>query len=160
MNVTKDFLEFIELLNKHEVKYIIVGGYAVGLHGYPRYTGDLDIWIDRSEENVDKLLHTIKDFGGPLAHIDKKQLLKNKTRQNPSPGISFGREPIRIEIITAIDGVKFEDCFTRTLTKEIQGIPLCYIYYDDLKKNKLSTGRTQDKADIEHLEKIKKTNDR
>jgi len=154
MNVNKDFLDFIELLNKHNVEYMVVGGYAVGLHGYPRYTGDLDVWIKRSEENIDKLLQVIGDFGGPLADIDKNQLLKNATKQNPSPGISFGRTPIRIEVITAIDGVLFEECYPRILTKDIQGIPLRYIHYDDLKKNKLSTKRLQDKVDIEKLEKV------
>jgi len=156
MNLNKDFLDFIELLNKHNVEYMVVGGYAVGLHGHPRYTGDLDVWIKKSEENIDKLFFTIKDFGGPLAHIEKAQLMKNATKQNPSPGISFGREPIRIEVITTIDGVDFEDCFSRVLTKEIAGVPLRYIHYDDLKKNKLSTGRMQVKVDIEVLENKRK----
>lgn len=156
MNLNKDFLDFIELLNTHKVEYMVVGGYAVGLHGHPRYTGDLDIWIKRSDENVDNLLKTIKDFGGPLAHIDKSQLMQNATKQNPSPGISFGRDPIRIEVITTIDGVDFDDCFLRALTKEITGVPLRYIHFNDLKINKMSTGRAQDKADIEALENKRK----
>jgi hypothetical protein len=159
MNLNKDFLDFIELLNKHKVAYMVVGGYAVGLHGHPRYTGDLDVWIEKSDKNVEHLLLVIKDFGGPLAEIDKNMLLQNATKTNPSPGISFGREPIRIEVITAIDGVTFGDCLTRAMTKEIVGIPLRYIHYDDLIKNKLSTGRTKDRADIEELEKKKKGND-
>ena len=153
MNLNRDFLDFLELLNKHFVEYMVVGGYAVGLHGHPRYTGDLDIWIKRSEENVDNLLMVIGDFGGPLAHIDRNQLLKNATKQNPSPGISFGRDPIRIEVITAIDGVSFDDCYSRILTKKIEGVVLNYINYDDLKKNKLSTNRLKDQVDIEELEK-------
>jgi hypothetical protein len=153
MNLNKDFLDFIGLLNKHNVAYMVVGGYAVGLHGYPRYTGDLDIWIEKSLENVDRLLLVIKEFGGPLAAIDKNSLMRNATKLNPSPGISFGREPIRIEVITQIDGVAFEECITRVQTKNISGTPLHYIHYDDLLKNKMSTGRTKDRADIEELEK-------
>ncbi|CAN5294622.1 nucleotidyl transferase AbiEii/AbiGii toxin family protein [soil metagenome] len=153
MNLNKDFLDFIELLNQHKTAYMVVGGYAVGLHGYPRYTGDLDIWIEKTEENVDRLLMVIKDFGGPLAEIDKKLLMKNATKQNPSPGISFGREPIRIEVITQIDGVLFSECTERAMTKEIAGVPLRYIHYNDLIKNKLSTGRSKDIVDIEELEK-------
>ncbi|MEO6884035.1 MAG: hypothetical protein ABI199_08425 [Bacteroidia bacterium] len=141
------------MLNHHNVAYMVVGGYAVGLHGHPRYTGDLDIWIQKTDENADRLLKVVSDFGGPLAQINKEQLLQNATKQNPSPGISFGREPVRIEVLTSIDGVEFSDCTKRALTKEIQGISLRYIHYEDLKKNKLSTGRTQDKADIEALEK-------
>jgi predicted nucleotidyltransferase len=153
MNLNKDFFDFIELLNKHQVAYMVVGGYAVGLHGYPRYTGDLDVWIEKSETNVDQLLLVIKDFGGPLIEIDKNMLMKNATKTNPAPGISFGREPIRIEVITQINGVTFDDCLTRAMTKEIAGIQLRYIHYDDLIKNKRSTGRMKDLADIEELEK-------
>lgn len=156
MNLNKDFLDFIELLNKHKVEYMIVGGYAVGLHGHPRYTGDLDVWIKKGESNIDNLLLVIKDFGGPLLEIDKNKLLANATKANPSPGISFGRDPIRIEVITAIDGVTFEDCNPRALIKDIAGISLRYIHYEDLKKNKLTTNRLRDKADIEELEKRKK----
>ena len=158
MNLTKDFTDFIDLLNKFSVEYMVVGGYAVGLHGYPRYTGDLDIWIKKSEANVDKLLFVIRDFGGPLAQINKEQFLKNSTKQNPSPGVSFGREPLRIEVISSIDGVEFDSCYIRALTKTVMNTELRYIGFEDLKINKLATGRTKDKADIEEIEKRRKNN--
>jgi hypothetical protein len=158
MNLTKNFTDFIDLLNKHSVEYMVVGGYAVGLHGYPRYTGDLVIWIRKAEANVDKLLLVIRDFGGPLAEISKDQFLKNATKQNPSPGIAFGREPLRIEVISSIDGVEFDNCYSRALTKKIMNTDLRYIGYEDLKTNKLATGRTKDKADIEEIEMRLKNN--
>lgn len=82
--------------------------------------------------------------------------MQNATKQNPSPGISFGREPIRIEVLTQIDGVAFGDCLSRSLVKDITGVSLRYIHFDDLAKNKLSTGRSKDIADIEELEKKRK----
>ena len=153
MHLTKDFIDFIELLNQHEVAYMVVGGYAVGFHGYPRYTGDLDIWIKRSEENVIELLRVIKSFGGPHAELNQEDLLRKPTKENPSPGVGIGREPLRIEILSAIDGVVFDECTGNAEEKEIAGVLLKYIHYDDLKKNKLSTGRTKDKADIEARKK-------
>ena len=153
MNLTKDFMDFIELLNKHEVAYMVVGGYAVGFHGYPRYTGDLDVWIKRSEENVSKLMCVVKDFGGPHAEMNEGDLLREPSKENPSPGVGFGREPLRIEVLSAIEGVEFDDCIENVVEKAIGGVALKYIHYNDLKKNKLSTGRTKDRADIEELEK-------
>ena len=153
MNLSKDFLDFIDLLNQNKVEYMVVGGYAVGLHGYPRYTGDLDIWINKTETNVDKLLNAIREFGGPLAQINKEQFLKYATKQSPSPGVSFGRDPLRIEVVSSIDGVDFEDCYLRAMTNKMLKTELKYIGFEDLKRNKLATGRTKDKADIEELEK-------
>ena len=124
MNFTKDFIDFISLLNQKKVEYMVVGGYAVGLHGYPRYTGDLDIWINKTEVNVDKLLIVIGEFGGPLAQINKEQFLKNATKQNPSPGVSFGRDPLRIEVVSSIDGVDFESCYLRSLSKKVVDVEL------------------------------------
>lgn len=152
MNLTRDFVDFIDLLNQYDVAYMIVGGYAVGFHGYPRYTGDLDIWIDRTEENVDRLMSVVKAFGGPHAEMNKEDLLKMPSAQNPSPGVSFGREPMRLEIVSAIDGVIFKECFKNIEQKKIAGVDFKYIHYNDLKTNKLSTGRLKDQADIEELE--------
>jgi hypothetical protein len=156
MNINRDFADFIRLLNQHGAEYMVVGGYAVGLHGHPRFTGDLDVWINRTEENIDKVLAVVRDFGGPMAQIDRNKLLENATKTNPSPGISFGREPVRIEVLTAIDGVEFVDCYQRVQYRDVEGIMLKFIHYDDLLKNKRATGRTKDTADIEDLEKKRK----
>src|SRR5438552_11512774 len=102
MNITKDFLDFIELLNKYNVEYLIVGGYAVGLHGNPRYTGDLDIWVNNSSGNLELLEKVVYDFGGPSSSIDFNKLKEKPTPKNPFPGIGFGREPMRIEILSTL----------------------------------------------------------
>ena len=148
-----DFLDFIKLLNKHQVEYMVVGGYAVGLHGYPRYTGDLDIWINISDSNADKMLIALNDFGVKIEGLTKNDFL----RENPMSGVHFGREPLRIDILNSIDGVKFEECYSQKQVTKFEGVTIHYIHFKDLKKNKLSTGRSKDKADIEELEsKIKK----
>ncbi len=156
MNISKDFADFIELLNNHSVEYMIVGGYAVGLHGLPRYTGDLDIWVNNSNENLDRLKKVIFDFGGPLSEIDFNKLQLKPTKSNPVPGIGFGREPLRIEILSSLAGVDFSDCYKHTESKKIGSLMIKYINYDDLKTSKLNSERLKDKGDIEELEKIRK----
>lgn len=143
-----DFIDFIRLLNAHHVKYMVVGGYAVGLHGYPRYTGDLDIWIQISVENAQKMMDVMTEFGISIPHLQKDDFL----RENPLSGVHFGREPLRIDILNSIDGVVFDDCYPNKQSIIFEGTPIYYIHFDDLKKNKLSSGRTKDKADIEELE--------
>jgi hypothetical protein len=143
-----DFIDFIKLLNKHNVKYLVVGGYAVGLHGYPRYTGDLDIWIEISDDNAEKMMLVMLEFGINIPDLTKKDFL----RENPLSGVHFGREPLRIDILNSIDGVVFKDCYPNKQSLIFEGTPIYYIHFDDLKKNKLSSGRTKDKADIEELE--------
>lgn len=150
---TPDFIDFISILNKHNVQYMLVGGYAVGLHGYPRYTGDLDIWIQISDANANKMLVVLKEFGVNIPNLTKEDFL----RENPLSGVHFGREPLRIDILNTIDGVKFEECYPNKQTTVFEGTTIHYIHFNDLKKNKLSSGRTKDKADIEELEaKFKK----
>lgn len=156
MNITQSFLDFIILLNKYKVEYIIVGGYAVGLHGHPRYTADMDFWINKTEANIERVLKAVKEFSGPLVNIDKSLLMKNASATNPAPGIGFGRSPFRIEILSSIEGLSFAECFERAEEKTVHNNLLRYLAYDDLKKNKLNTGRSRDKVDIEELEKIKK----
>jgi len=150
---TPDFIDFIRLLNEKNVQYMVVGGYAVGLHGYPRYTGDLDIWIQISDTNAEKMMVVLNEFGVHIPNISKQDFL----RENPLAGVHFGREPLRIDILNSIDGVNFNECYPNKQTMIFEGIPIYYIHFDDLKKNKLSSGRTKDKADIEELEaKFKK----
>jgi hypothetical protein len=156
MYLTKDFLDFIDLLNRNEVQYMLVGGYAVAVHGYVRYTGDMDVWVKSEEENIDKLMKTLKEFGGPVSEINRDVFFIEPTKDNPSPGISFGREPVKLEIITSIDGVNFDECFSNIIEKKIENTLIKFISYNDLKKNKLSTQRLKDKADIEELEKKRK----
>ncbi|MEI6816410.1 MAG: hypothetical protein WCL14_07345 [Bacteroidota bacterium] len=147
--ISEPFKEFIDLLNKHNVEYLIVGGYAVGFYGYPRYTGDLDIWIKISDENAERMMKVILEFPAPKNLFKKDDFLN----EQPLAGGFFGKEPFRIDILNSIDGVRFDDCFPHAQKVDFEGTEMSFIQYSDLKKNKLSTGRTKDKLDIEEIEK-------
>ena len=142
-----DFREFVELLNKNDVLYMIVGGYAVGFHGHPRYTGDLDIWLLPTQDNANKIVKAIESFGFGSLGISQEDL--------SSEGliIQLGYPPLRIDLLTSIDGVKFEECYPNRKTTVIDGLLINFISYDDLIKNKKASGRHQDLGDIENLEK-------
>jgi hypothetical protein len=141
-----DFREFVELLNQFQVKYMIVGGYAVGIHGHPRYTGDLDIWLLPGSENAIKILKTIKDFGFGSLDITENDLNKEGNI------IQLGYPPLRIDLLTSIDGVHFDECYPNRKTLEIDELLVDFIGYTDLIKNKKASGRHQDLGDIENLQ--------
>ncbi|MBA4369378.1 MAG: hypothetical protein C0403_17270 [Desulfobacterium sp.] len=144
--LSKDFKEFIELLNKNNVRYLVVGGYAVALHGHPRYTKDLDVWIELSPENANKIMDALKQFGfGSLGLKPDDFLVSDQT-------IQLGYPPNRIDILTTVTGLKFEECYPARVEVEIQGLRIHFIDIENLKKNKRATGRSQDLADAENLE--------
>lgn len=146
MVLNKDFKEFIESLNKNNVRYLVVGGYAVAFHGHPRYTKDLDIWIQSDEKNAENLLAALDDFG--FGSLD----LKAEDFLTPGYIIQLGYPPNRIDLLTVIKGVEFETCYAAKIHTEIEGIRINFIDLSNLKKNKKSTGRYQDLADLENLE--------
>jgi hypothetical protein len=146
MVIDKNFKEFIKLLNKNEVRYLIVGGYAVALHGHPRYTKDLDIWIWINETNVKKLIQTLKEFGFSALGFNSKDFL------TPGNIVQLGYPPNRIDLLTSVDGVDFESCYESRIEVEIEDIAAKFIDLENLKKNKKASGRHQDLADIENLE--------
>jgi len=140
-----DFKDFLRLLNSHNVRYLLVGGYAVGYHGYPRATGDMDIWIELSELNSKKVTSACRDFGMPNEEISEDLFLeKNKV-------IRMGVPPVRLEVITSASGVAFDECYSNREVVEIDGIPINFISLQDLKKNKRAAGRHKDLEDIDHL---------
>jgi len=140
-----DFKDFLRLLNSHNVRYLLVGGYAVGYHGYPRATGDMDIWIEMSEYNSKRVASAFRDFGMPDEIISEDIFLeKNKV-------IRIGVPPVRLEVITSASGVDFNECYSNREVFEIDGIPINFITLQDLKKNKRAAGRHKDLEDIEHL---------
>lgn len=140
-----DFKDFLRLLNFYDVRYLLVGGYAVGYHGYPRATGDMDIWIELSESNSKKVSSAFRDFGMPIEAISEALFLeKNKV-------IRVGVPPVRLEVITSASGVAFDECYSNREVIEIDGIPINFISLQDLKKNKRAAGRHKDLDDIEHL---------
>jgi hypothetical protein len=147
INFPPDFREFIELLESHEVEYLIVGGYAVGYHGHPRFTGDLDIWLKLSSENSQKILATVTQFGfGSLGLTASDFLI-------PENVIQLGYPPLRIDLLNDIDGVSFDECFTKRERVNFEGLEYNIISYDDLLRNKRATNRGRDLGDIESLEK-------
>lgn len=144
--LSKDFKEFIELLNVHSVRYLVVGGYAVAFHGYPRYTKDLDVWIELSPENADNIIKALETFGfGSLG-------LKTEDFLEDDQIIQLGYPPNRIDILTTLKEIKFEDCYKERIEIEIQGVKINFIDLENLKQNKRATGRPQDLADAENLE--------
>lgn len=140
-----DYKDFLRLLNSHNVRYLLVGGYAVGYHGYPRATGDMDIWIEMSEPNSKKVASAFRDFGMPDDAISEDLFLETKKV------IRMGEPPVRLEVITSASGVDFKECFSNREVLEIEGIPINFISLEDLKKNKRAAGRFRDMEDLEHL---------
>ena len=142
---SQDFKEFVELLIKYKTEYLIVGGYAVGIHGYPRYTGDLDIWLNPTLENAEKVILCINDFG--FASVGLK--VSDFTKEGNI--IQLGFPPLRIDLLTEIDGVKFNECYNNRKEVEIEDIIVNFIGYLDLLENKKKSGRHKDLDDIENL---------
>jgi hypothetical protein len=144
--LSRDFKEFIELLNEHNVRYLVVGGYAVALHGHPRYTKDLDVWIELSPENADNILKALEKFGFGSLDLKSGDFLEGDRI------IQLGYPPNRIDILTSLTDLKFEDCYKARVYVEIQGLYINFIDIENLKKNKRATGRPQDLADAQNLE--------
>ena len=146
--LTADFKEFAALLNSNGVKYLVVGGYALAAYGHPRYTGDLDFWIGTAADNADKVLLALDQFGFKSLGIQKQDLTE------PNQVIQLGFPPVRIDLLTSIDGVDFDDCYARRLVLEMDGLALGFIALDDFKTNKKAVGRYKDLADLETLEQL------
>jgi len=146
MMLDKDFKEFIELLNENNVRYLVVGGYAVAFHGHPRYTKDLDVWIELSPDNADKILNALKQFGFGSLGLKPGDFLED------GQIIQLGYPPNRIDILTTLTDLKFEDCYNARVEAKIQSLQINFIDINNLKKNKRATGRPQDLVDAENLE--------
>jgi len=140
-----DFRDFLKLLNSHGVKYLIVGGYAVGYYGYPRATGDMDVWIAVDAENAAKTASALCAFGMPKDEVTETLFLQEDAI------IRIGIPPVRIEIITNASGVDFSDCYEHRVLVKINEITVNFISLDDLKRNKKACGRHKDLDDLEHL---------
>jgi len=152
MKLHQDFKEFIELLNVHEVKYLVIGGYAVNFHGYPRYTKDIDFWIWMQKENVNKLLSVIKEFGFASLKLKEEDFLLEDNI------IQLGYEPYRIDILVAVDGLEFEETYKFKTSIKKDGLEVNFIGIKELIQSKKAAGRLQDLADAEQLENIYKKN--
>ena len=152
MTLNKHFREFIELLEKNGVRFLVVGGYAVGFHGFPRYTGDLDIFVAVSQENARRLVKVFAEFG--FADIG----LKASDFLDPEIIVEIGREPIKIQVLTGIDGVAFENCFSHRTEFDDSGLKVPFISLEDLIANKAASPRAKDKIDLEELKRLRDEN--
>ncbi len=149
MILEKDFEDFVKLLNKHNVAYMVVGGYALALHGRPRHTGDLDIWINISEDNAIKLLAIMDEFGMSSLGFKKEDFLL------PGYISQIGYPPLRIDILNTIDGIKFEEALAGMQSQQLEDdLTINFIGLSDFLKNKQASGRKQDLADIKEIKKL------
>jgi hypothetical protein len=124
----------------------VVGGYAVALHGYPRYTKDIDIWIDLERDNAERIIQALREFGFGSLGLKEQDFLEADTI------IQLGYPPRRIDILTTLPGVDFETCYAARVEVMLDDVQVNFIDLENLKKNKRATGRAQDIADIESLE--------
>lgn len=140
-----DFKEFLKLLKEHDVRYLLIGGYAVGYHGYPRATEDLDIWVAVHPENARRLVSVLKAFG-----FDDPAVTPDLFMQKPKI-VRMGFPPMRLEISTSISGVEFDECYNARIVDQMDGVEVSLIDLEHLKKNKKASGRTKDIGDLENL---------
>jgi predicted nucleotidyltransferase len=148
MEPHEEFREFAESFLSHGVKFMVIGGYAVTAHGHPRYTGDIDFFVEKSPENAERIVKAIHEFFGPLPEVKTENFLDDKRMSQ------FGVPPYRIDILVSILGVTFEDAYARREMLPLAGIHIPFIGLEDLKNNKRSTGRHKDLGDLEALERL------
>jgi hypothetical protein len=144
--LSRDFREFIESLNSNDVRYLVIGSFAMALYGKPRYTKDIGIWIDCTEANAAKLLKALSDFGFGSLQLTVDDFT------TPNQVIQLGYPPHRIDLLTSAAGVDFGSCYERRTTFVLDGVDVACIDLDGLKANKRATGRLQDLADVETLD--------
>jgi hypothetical protein len=146
MVLTPDFKEFIQSLNDNEVRFLIVGGYAVAFHGHPRYTKDLDIWIWVDDHNAENVIKALDQFGFASLQLTPADFL------DANMVVQLGYPPNRIDLIMGLVGVDFDTCYPVRVEEEVEGVILPFIDLENLKKNKRASGRYQDLADLENLQ--------
>ncbi|MFZ5909468.1 MAG: hypothetical protein ACOYYU_05585 [Chloroflexota bacterium] len=146
MALNQDFKEFIQSLNDNSVRYLVVGGYAVAQHGHPRYTKDIDIWIEISAGNASNIIKALDQFGFASLGLKEDDFLETDQI------IQLGYPPNRIDILTTLPGVEFAACYSSRVIVELDHVPVNFIDLENLKKNKRASGRHQDLADLENLE--------
>lgn len=147
IQIPHDFQEFIQLLNDNEIRYLIVGGYAVAFHGYVRYTCDIDFFVAIDTKTADGMVCVLKQFGFPPEELSSELFLKE------GQILRMGVEPMRLEILNKIDGVDFDACYQHRNELQVEGLKINFIGMKDLITNKRSTSRNKDKLDALELEK-------
>ena len=145
MNTQPDFEDFLRLLEVHQVEYMIVGGYAVAFHGFPRFTKDIDVFFEASRANVDRLTRVLVEFGFRQESVPQDAL------ETPGTVLAIGVEPVRIDLINQISGLTFAEARQNAIRGHYGEIETRFIGLEDLIRNKNSTNRAKDKADVEEL---------
>jgi hypothetical protein len=145
VELPRDFKEFLKLLNAHRVEYLLVGGYAVAWHGYARTTADMDIWISPTPENARRIVQVLREFGFSPREM-KPEIFLEKGRI-----IRMGMPPVRIEILTDVSGVRFDECYAARRVATLDAVKVNLISLTHLKRNKKASGRHKDLDDLENL---------
>jgi hypothetical protein len=145
MVLNQDFKEFLQSLNDNNVRYLVIGGYAMAFHGHPRYTKDLDIWIDLDQSNATKIVQALRDFGFASLNLEPTDFLE------PDTTIQLGYPPSRIDLLIGLAGAAFDDCFLQRNVETVDGIKINIIDRMNLLRLKREAGRPQDLADIANL---------
>jgi hypothetical protein len=143
--LNNDFKEFARLLGAHHVEYMVVGGYAMMAHGHPRFTGDIDFWVRPSEQNAQALVRCLDEFGMSALGLTEQDFLKTDVV------IQLGYAPMRIDLMTSISGVDFDEAYPQRLQIQMQGIVLSVIGLEAFIQNKKTVGRHKDLGDIEMI---------
>jgi predicted nucleotidyltransferase len=145
MEIQQDFKDLLELFNAHKVEYIIVGGYALAFHGVPRYTGDIDIFVKPDSDNAGRIMSALKEFGFGSVGLSAEDFEK------PGQVVQLGVPPVRIDIITSISGVLWNEAFSHRAPGKYGDIQVHYIGHEQFIMNKRAMGRKKDLADLEAL---------
>lgn len=145
MDLNRDFQEFLRSFVQHDVRFLIIGGYALAAHGHPRYTKDLDVWVWPDPANADRIIGALDEFGFGSLGLESSDFLE------PGVIIQLGREPQRIDLLTFATGLEFRAAFENRVLVEIGGVEVPFLSVDDLRTNKTATGRLRDLADVEDL---------
>ena len=145
IELAPDFKEFLSLLNSRNVEYLLVGGYAVGYHGYPWATNDLDVWIAIHPDNAEQMVNVLREFGFDTPELTVEPFLKERNI------VRMGVPPLRIEILTTISGVEFAACYAERVIDTMDGVEVNLISLSRLRENKKASSRFKDLDDLEHL---------
>ena len=140
-----DFKDFLKLLKEHRVQYLLIGGYAVGYHGYPRATADMDIWVAITPDNAERIVAALRDFGFDVPELSVDLFLQENQI------VRMGVPPVKLELVTSISGVEFDKCYRERIIDILDGVEVNLIDLKHLKINKKASGRYKDLADLENL---------
>ena len=148
--MSPDFRDLLSTFNAHRVDYLVVGAHALAAHGHVRATGDLDVWVRAELGNARRVIEALRAFGAPLQDLSEEDLTR------PGTVFQIGVAPIRIDVLTSIDGVEFDEAWAERMTANFVDLPVPVLSANQLIRNKRTVGRTQDLADVEWLEKMGK----